>query len=444
MTGVAATPGTAAPVAGRRVALVVLFAGSMLTVLAGAVLTPVIELIRSELRLTGTAAGLVLTAHGLSLALAGPLVGRAIDRWGVRTPLALGLIGYGLAGGAGLVTESYPLLIATRLLFGVGAAVVFAGTTLGLLDLHAGAERDRVMGRRSTAISLGGVLFPLLGGALGGLSWHAPFGVYLVGVPLGLVTLWTLPRRRPTGKVPGGRPGPPGSMWSLLRGHPALVGIYGLQAVTSLLLYGVLVFLPLRLAEVGITETAVVAVFTSAPSLVMSIVGLGYARSRARLGHLRLLAVTLAVFTVALVTLGLAGAPVLMLVAPAVFGIGMGLAVPALTVLVAEHSPPARRGQATAMLASATFAGLFVSPLLLGAIQEVTSTRGTFLAAAALAGATLVPLVVRLRGRDRSGPAVEATGVPCRENHRGRRRPRRNGGCTTSTPGSGSCGPSAG
>ncbi|SCL58129.1 MFS transporter [Micromonospora peucetia] len=399
VTGVAAP--TTAPVAGRRTALAVLLAGSLLTVLAGAVLTPVVELIRTELRISGTAAGLVLTAHGLSLALAGPLVGRAIDRWGVRTPLALGLILYGLAGGAGLATDSYPLLIATRLLFGVGAALVFAGTTLGLLDLHEGAARDRTMGWRSTAISLGGVLFPLLGGVLGGISWHAPFGVYLLGVPLGLVTLWALPGRRAanaSGDVSAGRPGRSGSLWNLLRGHPALVGIYGLQAVTSLLLYGVLVFLPLRLAEVGITETAVVAVFTGTPSLVMSIVGLGYPRIRARLGQLRLLAVTLAVFTAALITLGLTGAPVLMLVAPAVFGIGMGLAVPALTVMVAEHAPPARRGQATALLASATFAGLFVSPLLLGSVQAATSTRGTFLAAAALSGATLALLVVRLRG----------------------------------------------
>ncbi|MFV2112231.1 MFS transporter [Micromonospora sp. LOL_025] len=404
MTGVAAAPAATASVAGRRAAAAVLLAGSLLTVLAGAVLTPVVELIRGELRLTGTAAGLVLTAHGLSLALAGPLVGRAIDRWGVRTPLALGLALYGLAGGAGLVTDNYPLLIATRLLFGVGAALVFAGTTLGLLDLYAGAARDRAMGWRSTAISLGGVLFPLLGGVLGGLSWHAPFGVYLVGVPLGLVTLRVLPGRcAATGS--GAPPGRSGSLWNLLRDHPALVGIYGLQAVTSLLLYGVLVFLPQRLAEVGITQTAAVALFTGAPSLAMSVVGLGYARARARLGQARLLAVTLAVFAVALVTLGLTGSPALMLVAPAVFGIGMGLAVPALTVLVAEHSPPARRGQATALLASATFAGLFVSPLLFGSVQAATSTRGTFLAGAALAGATLALLAVRLRAGQRSSAA---------------------------------------
>ncbi|MGC4788545.1 MFS transporter [Micromonospora sp. DT178] len=401
MTGVAAAPAATGPVAGRRAATAVLLAGSLLTVLAGAVLTPVVELIRGELRLTGAAAGLVLTAHGLSLALAGPLVGRAIDRWGVRTPLALGLVVYGLAGGAGLVTDSYPLLIVTRLLFGVGAALVFAGTTLGLLDLYAGAARDRAMGWRSTAISLGGVLFPLLGGVLGGLSWHAPFGVYLAGVPLGLVTLRVLPARR-AAVGSGAPPGRSGSLWNLLRQHPPLVGIYGLQAVTSLLLYGVLVFLPQRLAEVGITETAAVALFTAAPSLAMSVVGLGYARARARLGQARLLAVTLAVFAVALVTLGLAGSPALMLVAPAVFGVGMGLVVPALTVLVAEHSPPARRGQATALLASATFAGLFVSPLLLGSVQAATSTRGTFLAGAALAGATLALLAVRLRGGRRS------------------------------------------
>ncbi|MFC7549725.1 MFS transporter [Plantactinospora sp. GCM10030261] len=398
------TTAVAAPPTRRRAALIILLAGSTLTVLAGAVLAPVVELFRTELRLGGAAAGLILTAHGLSLAVAGPLVGRAIDRWGVRVPLAAGLILYGLAGGAGLVTDSYPALIATRLLFGVGAAVVFAGTTLGLLNLYEGAARDRAMGWRSAAISIGGVLFPLAGGLLGTLSWHAPFAAYLIGVPLGLLTLRALPDHRPG---PPGGAGRPGSMVALLRDRPALVGIYGLQATCTLLLYAVLVFLPLRLAEVGVTDTTVVAIFAGVQSLVMTLVGLGYARIRGRWGQRHLLVVAFATWLVALTVLGLTGATALMLAASAVFGIGMGLAVPALTVLVADHSPVDRRGQATALLASAIFAGQFVSPLLLGPVAAAGSTRAAFLAAAALTGVILAVLSLSSSfGRSRTTTCV--------------------------------------
>ncbi|MFY1669973.1 MFS transporter [Plantactinospora sp. WMMB334] len=373
----------------------ILLAASTLTVLAGAVLTPVVELLRSDLGISPGAAGLVVTAHGLSLALVGPSVGRAVDRWGVRGPLAAGLLIYGLAGGAGLVLDDYVALVASRLVFGIGAAAVFTGTTLGLLDLAEGAARDRMMGWRTSAISLGGVLWPLLGGALGTISWHAPFAVYLVGLPLGLAVLRTLPPRnpvRPSGTGPGGgsvRPGP------LLRGRPALVGIYGLQAVSGTLLYGVLVFLPARLAELGVRDSFLVALFNALLSLVMSLTGLRFARLRGRHHSSGLLVFAFAAWTAALVVLALGTSPILLLVLPpVVLGAGMGLAVPALTVLLAERAPAGRRGQATALLGTVTFASQFVAPLVFGPVEAVTSPGGVFLAAAALAGLTLVGVLV--------------------------------------------------
>ncbi|AVT34898.1 MFS transporter [Plantactinospora sp. BC1] len=392
----------------------ILLLASTLTVLAGAVLAPVVELLRADLGVSAGAAGLVLTAHGLSLALVGPLVGRAVDRWGVSGPLGAGLVLYGLAGGAGLLLDDYLALVASRLVFGIGAAAVFTGSTLGLLDLAAGAAaRDRMMGWRSAAISLGGVLWPLLGGALGTISWHAPFAVYLVGVPLGLValrTLSTMDRHRPGSSVAASRSesttaakeeasgavghAGPARPEPLLRGRPRLLGIYALQAVATALLYGVLVFLPPRLAEVGVRDSFRVALFGALLSLVMSLTGLRFARVRARLGWSGLLLLAFGAWTVALVLLALGTSPVPLLLAPAVFGFGMGLAVPALTVLAAEHAPAGRRGQATALLGTATFGSQFGSPLLFGPVEAATSTSGVFLAAAALAALTLLTLLV--------------------------------------------------
>src|SRR3954453_11944653 len=54
--------------------------------MAGTILCPVLEFIRRDLALSLTSTGLVLTVHGLSLALASPLIGRAIDRYRHRRP----------------------------------------------------------------------------------------------------------------------------------------------------------------------------------------------------------------------------------------------------------------------------------------------------------------------------------------------------------------------
>ena len=50
------------------------------------------------------------------------------------------------------------------------------------------------------------------------------------------------------------------------------------------------------------------------------------------------------------------------------------------------------RGRATALLASVTFAGQVLAPLLLGPFHATTSVPGVFLTAATLARAVLVGL----------------------------------------------------
>ena len=61
----------------RRGVLVVLLLASTLTVMAGALLAPVVELIRRHLEVSTTAAGLVVTGHGLTLASTG--VSRSVE-----------------------------------------------------------------------------------------------------------------------------------------------------------------------------------------------------------------------------------------------------------------------------------------------------------------------------------------------------------------------------
>ncbi|AZQ37978.1 MFS transporter [Streptomyces cyaneochromogenes] len=405
---------------GRSV-LFVLLAGSTLTVMAGTVLSPVLPLIRRELQLGGTAAGLLLTAHGLALAVASPLAGWLLDRYGIRRPLVAGLLLYGVAGGSGLFIDSYGVLFAARLAFGVGAAAVFSGTTLALLTLYQGPERDRAMGRRSTAISLGGILWPLLGGALGTISWHGPFAVHLIGLPLALGVLLLLPADTGT-RTAGG-----GTAFTLLRLRPRLLGLYAISFTSSLLLYVLSVFLPQRLAQAGIDEPALIAPYTAASSLAASAAGLAYAKARAYLGYAAFLRVAGACWTLGLLVAGTATRPAALLAAPALFGLGMGMSVPAMTVLINRTAPPHLKGQATALSGTAAFSGQFLSPVFFGPLVAATSLAHGLLAAAGLAAVVLLAVLVLPLPLPDAGEAIPSSAAgahrPSRTDPAGTRHP---------------------
>jgi MFS transporter, ACDE family, multidrug resistance protein len=390
-----------------RRCMAVLLLGSTLTVMAGSVIVPVLEVIRSDLGLTGTSAGLLITTHGLTIAVTSPWAGKAVDRWGVRRPLAGGLLLYGAAGAAGALASSYPGLLATRVVFGLAASFVFTGTTVALLTMYTGVERDRVMGWRTTAISLGGIAWPLVGGSLGALSWRAPFAVYLIAVPIALATL----ALAPSGPQPSR--GRTGRFASLLRAHPALLAWYGLQALGAVLLYALVVFLPQRLAELGVEAPVAVAVYVVLNGASASLTGLGYARARARLPYAVLFVLVAGAWTGSFSMLATIDAPSALLVAPVLFGAGYGLSFSALSVLVAEAVPAPLQGRATSLSATAIFLGQFASVPLLGPLIGATTTATGFLAAAVVAGTTgMAGTAVYLASQlDRRGQVTNGGGI---------------------------------
>ncbi|WP_343034596.1 MFS transporter [Amycolatopsis anabasis] len=292
--------------------------------------------------------------------------------------------------------ECAPALIVSRLVFGVGAAAVFTGTTVAMLAFYRGAERDRVMGWRSTATSVGGLVWPLLGGVLGGLTWHATFAVYLIGLPLALLAVWSLPdtTERPRDAQAAG-------MIGMLRRRPALLGWYGLWIVIAVQMYVLAIFLPQRLAQIGIRAPVLVSLYAVVgAAITTSLVGLVYGRLRARLSYAALLRTALTAALAGFLIYATVTQPVVLLLAPALFGIGNGILFPVATVLVDQAAGADYRSRAASLSGTAIFAGQFLSPLLFGPLIEATSTTTGFLVAGAVSAILLAVVLARRIGAD--------------------------------------------
>ena len=132
---------------------------------------------------------------GYAIAFSGLLIlgGRAADMLGRRRVFIVGLVVFSLASLAGGLAGDPVLLVASRIVQGVGAALV-APSALSLIttSFPPGPRRTRAIGLYGSMASVGFVAGQVLGGVL--VEWTSWRAVFLVNVPVGLVTAFLAPR----------------------------------------------------------------------------------------------------------------------------------------------------------------------------------------------------------------------------------------------------------
>lgn len=372
------------------VALWVVIASATLTVMAGAILGPVINQIQSGLRVPQSQAGLIITTHGLFIVLTSPFAGSIIDRVGPRRPYIAGLFVYAVAGAAGLVVESFPLLLASRAVLGIGVAFVYTGVTVLIYNLFEGDRKDRAMGLRGSANSLGAAIWPLVGGALGSLSWHAPFGVYAIALPLGLLALVTVPETALGGRGGDVEDGGLAGLLAVFAATPLLLLVYGLYFVANLLLYAYTVYYPGLLATFGVESSLTISLYLAALGLAGGVSAYFYDRVKRRFDYRQLTLAALALWTAGFTVAAVADSRLVAAVPVVLFGLGQGLAFPTVLLWVEELAPADRKGQYSSYIAMFGYVGQFLSPVVLSPVAGAFEVHAVFATAAAFTGISAV------------------------------------------------------
>jgi len=358
-----------------------------LTVMAGAIIGPIVNVMRERLAVDTAAAGLIVTTHALLVAISSPVTGAVIDRTGPKKPLVIGLLLYGLAGSAGALVSSFWPLLVCRALLGIAVGAIINPVTALILGLFRGSERNQAMGWRASANSVGGIVWPLVGGVLGSISWHLPFAVYLVGIPLGTLALFAVPEVMPSQEsgLEVSR-----SPFQLVRARPTLLAIYALLFLTSVLLYTIVVFVPELLANVGMATPFQISLYFTAMGLSAAVTAFAYGRIRSRLSYRTIALAALGLWAAAFVATSVAPSAAVIALGVVLFGMGQGAVVPAVMVWVGEGIFAHVRGTAVAYLNTFSYVGQFLPPLLFGALLPLIGLGGVFLAAGALCVAMLL------------------------------------------------------
>jgi ACDE family multidrug resistance protein len=371
----------------------VIFASATLTIMAGSIIAPVQNLMRDGLGVAPTSIGLIITTHGLFMALFSPLMGVIIDRKGVKRPYIITLICYGLAGGSGLLINSFWVFLISRACLGIALAGIFTAINVLILNMYEGIERDRVMGWRGSAQSLGGAIYPVIGGTLGEFSWRFPFAVYLMGIPIGLCAVTAIPKPSLQHRA-GHEISESSSIFEIFKENPVLWIIYGLMLFGNILLYAIVIYLPQFLESFCITSSFHISLFLSVMTTSGALTSFIYGKIRSRFTYQAILTFSVALWVVLFTIISQASDIRMIIVGAALFGVSQGLLMPTVMVWIGEVVPPSFRGRFSSYLGSSGYIGQFLSPYLFGPVYMLVALKGVFLASAGVGLAWFLGLVL--------------------------------------------------
>jgi EmrB/QacA subfamily drug resistance transporter len=178
----------------KKSALLVATLSSFLTPLMGSSINVALPAIAEEFEMTAVTLSWVATSFLLAAAMFLVPFGRLADIRGRKKVFAVGIAVYTLASLLSAYATSGEMLIALRVLQGIGAAMIFGIGVAILTSVYPPGERGRALGITVAAVYTGLSVGPFFGGFMTEhFGWRS---IFLVQVPIGvaiiLVIFWKL------------------------------------------------------------------------------------------------------------------------------------------------------------------------------------------------------------------------------------------------------------
>ena len=163
-------------------------------VYVGVVMAPVLTQIAGEFNITTGTAGLVVAAYGAPGIVVTVLTGPYSDRFGRKRFLVTGSLIMGLFTLLSAFATSFAVLVAMRIIAGIGGSVIFPNTTATVGDNFSYRDRGSAMGTVIGLNTMAGVIgVPLAGVLAEATSWRVSVGlVGVLSIAAALLLLWKL------------------------------------------------------------------------------------------------------------------------------------------------------------------------------------------------------------------------------------------------------------
>jgi len=335
-------------------------------------------------------------------ALASPIAGRLVVRYGVKSVL-IGSIGVIAVGGAGPAAASSLLqILILRVLLAIGVA---GGFNAGLAGIAKAPENQRpaLLGLLSFvggAIAI--AVFPLVG-RLAAQDWHLPFLVHLMLIPIALLALALPGDADRTERTAAERSSGSG----LLAGLPVVIVL--IAAVVGLVMVSLSLYSPFHLTTVGATGPAAIGRILGVVA-ICSLLGSGsYPFLHRRLHARGMVVLGLAAMTAGALVVAISSSVTIATIALGILAVGVAIFSSAIYAASIEAvGNPAANAAAMGVVSFAMYGSPVLFPAIAIGIGDQYGTAAVyFLLAALLAVALLAYIGLRSDGTKR--PALPQT-----------------------------------
>jgi len=334
--------------------------------------------------------GLLLSLPSLAIVLTATIFGLLAERIGRRKVLIGSLALYALGGASGLIADGMTELLIGRIVLGVGVAGTMTVATMLAADYWTGQARMQFMGKQAAVMSMGGVLFLILGGVLAEFSWRGAFALYLLALPVGFFAWRNLDQdikhneRAQQSKT--------ALDWAIC------LKIGALGFFTMAVIYLLPTRLPFLLTEIGIDSPTLAGIAIAAVTLAGAIASVNFQKIRSRLSPIGIYALGFILMCAGYVLIATGYSLAQILIGGLFVGLGLGSIMPNQNMWLMSAVDPETRGRAAGVLTTFVFAGQFAGPLFASIAALLTSQRGIFGLFAVLLGImAVVMFVIALR-----------------------------------------------
>ncbi|WP_246140329.1 MFS transporter [Euhalothece natronophila] len=361
---------------------IILAAGSLITMVGG-VASPVLPEVITVLDFDRALAGNLVSIHALTIALFSPILGFVADKMGPLRVLVPSLVLYSIFGVAGAFLSDFWLLLASRALLGATAGGIAAGSLGVLGKLYDQERRAQIIAYATAALTIAGIVFPLLGGTVGSLHWRYAFALYSIAFPLAIMAVLAFPeiknRRKPnTTNI--------SSELKRVLLTARVLELLILVALTAAIMYSVVIYAPMYLKEELQLGTVANGVLLATRALTAGLTSaLGAKKLAKRYSIQGAIALGFGLMALTLFTIPLLDYYLLLLVSASIFGMGFGLVLPNLYSSLSNASPQEIRSSILAIGIGTSFFGQFLSPVLLGPMLNHGGFTGVFNTASVMA-----------------------------------------------------------